>query len=115
MSTQVSLKGEKPKLKGSYRCPYCKNILIPIENLAFTPSERGKELQEKGYNFVCIKCMRAYERESLEQSDFICPECGNDVFEVSYKDMTLYFCKKCKALYDKDELEKETRAQEEVD
>lgn len=104
---EIVLEGKKPKLKRAYRCSHCRKPLADITNVSFKPVKLGNMLREKGFTHVCIDCKIAYARDSSEQSDYVCSECGNDVFTVFHKGMILYYCKKCKALYDKDELKKE--------
>ena len=109
---EISLEGEKPKLKGSFRCPYCKKALIPIGEVAFNPHKIKVVLVKHGFSHVCITCKKAFTRETTEQSGFVCAECSSDVVKVSYKGTILYFCGKCRALYDKDELKEETEKEE---
>lgn len=105
----------KPKPFPKHRClnKKCRTPLTPLKEVYFIKGHDKvrEQLISQGYTHICLKCLRVYEKESLEESGFVCAECGNDVVEVSYKGMTLYHCKKCRALYDKDELKKETEAE----
>lgn len=109
------ISGKRPQLKGAVRCPYCKKALIPINEVTLNPVEMKAVLVQHGFSHICIDCKKAFTRETTEQSGFTCAECGNDVIKVSYKGAILYFCNKCKALYDKDELKEETGKQEKAE
>lgn len=112
---EISLEGQKAKLKGSLKCPYCRQILIPIDDVVFTPSELKETLKQHGYNYVCLNCKKCFARksENIEDFAYVCPRCGSDVQERKYGKHVLYDCSKCQILFEKRELKKETKISQE--
>lgn len=114
--TQVTLKGEKPKLKGAFRCTKCGNILVDINQVSFKPISLGNKLKEHGYNYVCLNCKTAFAREERKtestetESEYKCEQCNKTLYKlIAHNKLVGYYCINCKLLYKKEELEKQSK------
>ena len=120
--TQLILRGQKPRLKGGFRCSKCHGVLVDINNVSFKPIELGNRLKTSGYTHVCLSCKIAFSREvtqeekelqslreDVENSDYVCPQCNGDIYKTNFGRHILYNCPNCQLLFEKKELKKEAK------
>ena len=114
--TEVTLRGKKPALKGSFRCIKCGHILVDINQVSFKPISLGNKLKEHGYTHVCLNCKTAFARKEREtestetESEYKCPQCNKTLTKLTAHGKTVgYYCMNCKLLFNEEDLKKESK------
>lgn len=109
---------KKGTLKNS-RCILCRFPLYEVEDILFTGyPELSEKLKESGYNYVCLRCMRAYERTPKEDllKDGVCPICERGLVLLTHEDEKVgYYCFECGIMYSEDELREAGYEGEEIE
>ena len=113
---EIKLEGQKPKLKGSFKCSRCHKPLIPIDEVTFKPSKLKEVLKQHGFTHVCVNCKIAYAREGKEnessetESEYKCPQCNKPLAKLTAHGKTVgYYCINCKLLFNEEDLKKESK------
>lgn len=115
----LTLNGETPKLKGSYRCSKCSKTLTPIDEVIFNPSHLKQTLKQNDFTHVCTDCKIAFSHVSNISSEKSrkCPQCEKQLAELTIKGnpTNAYFCERCRQAYVfKEDEENETEKTEQV-
>ena len=103
----LTLNGEKPKVKGAFRCSKCHRPLIPIDEVTFKPSNLRETLKQHGFTHLCVDCKMGFARETKPRSEESenCPYCGEQLVFLRHRGMltNALYCEDCKKAFLVDE------------